>query len=182
MKEPVAEEREARARRLFDKLAMMPVDAWGRNLNGIESLVILDALAGQARAEKPQEPVAPVEQLRFVKRVMENWAGAPEKDRADAYWIVRDMFIKAHEAARGGLAEALKPDDRKEIEKPQDALDALRLDWLERQVVEVRAHLMWGSRLLFIASHFDEEDEDTRSDLRAKIDAAIAQRTTETPR
>jgi len=40
-----------------------------------------------------------VERLRFVKRVMENWSGATDEDRAEAYWVVRDLFTVMHAAA-----------------------------------------------------------------------------------
>jgi hypothetical protein len=76
------------------------------------------------------------------------------------------------EAMLRSYAQAAIQAERERAERAEQ--DQKRMDWLEKQVVEVRAHLMWGSRQLFIASHFDEEDPDTTSDLRAKVDRAKA--------
>jgi hypothetical protein len=52
--------------------------------------------------------------------------------------------------------------------------DTVRLDWLERQIVEVRVRMRYGSqRVIYEIPEWDEEqDEQAPSDLRAAIDAA----------
>ncbi len=56
-----------------------------------------------------------------------------------------------------------------------DARDTARMDWLEAQVVNVRAPLRYGSRDLFWASPEEVDGgPDGPSDLRARIDAAQA--------
>jgi len=56
-----------------------------------------------------------------------------------------------------------------------DASDTARMDWLEKQVVNVRAPLRYGSRDLFWASPEEADGgPDGPSDLRARIDAAQA--------
>ncbi|SOE37597.1 hypothetical protein [Delftia acidovorans] len=56
-----------------------------------------------------------------------------------------------------------------------DASDTARMDWLEKQVVNVRAPLRYGSRDLFWASPEEVDGgPDGPSDLRARIDAAQA--------
>lgn len=56
-----------------------------------------------------------------------------------------------------------------------DASDTERMDWLETQVVNVRAPLRYGSRDLFWASPEEVDGgPDGPSDLRARIDAAQA--------
>lgn len=52
--------------------------------------------------------------------------------------------------------------------------DTARLDWLETMHVEVRVPLVHGSLGLFHASPPDGEDSGEPSDLRERIDAAIA--------
>ena len=54
--------------------------------------------------------------------------------------------------------------------------DKLRMDYLERNLVEVREHLRYGSRIVFNAysTHDLEEEEATPSDLRAQTDVQIA--------
>lgn len=54
--------------------------------------------------------------------------------------------------------------------------DTRRLDWLERQHVEVREPLRHGSRKLFLsAPEYDEESTwEAVSDLRSQIDSALA--------
>lgn len=54
--------------------------------------------------------------------------------------------------------------------------DAQRLDYLETMVVNVRVNLRHGSRDLFWASPPDDDGEAGPSDIRAKIDAALAAR------
>lgn len=49
--------------------------------------------------------------------------------------------------------------------------DTQRLDWLERQVVNVRTPMRYGSLQRFLAS---PDEEEQRSDLRSRIDAALA--------
>ncbi len=51
-----------------------------------------------------------------------------------------------------------------------EAADTLRLDWLEKMVVNVRDPLRYGSRDLFWSSPPDDEDERGPSDIRAEID------------
>ncbi|MEG1121258.1 MAG: hypothetical protein RSE62_03545 [Citrobacter sp.] len=54
--------------------------------------------------------------------------------------------------------------------------DKLRMDYLERNLVEVREHLRYGSRIVFNAysKHDLEEPEVEPSDLRAQTDVQIA--------
>lgn len=49
--------------------------------------------------------------------------------------------------------------------------DTQRMDWLEKQIVEVRSHLQWGSRLLF--TEYDDGDEGEPSEIRKRIDLEL---------
>lgn len=75
----------------------------------------------------------------------------------------------AYQAGRAITAQALSGNGAAstEVEAPTDTQ---RLDWLERQHVEVRTPLRYGSRANFHACPDLEED---RSDLRTAIDAAL---------
>ena len=54
------------------------------------------------------------------------------------------------------------------------AQDAKRMDWLEKQYVQVRAPMRYGSREMFSACPQEVEGlDDDPSDLRAQIDAAM---------
>jgi len=56
----------------------------------------------------------------------------------------------------------------------EQARDAARLDWLEKMTVNVRIPLRYGSRDLFWTSPDDDDSDVGPSDIRAKIDIAIA--------
>lgn len=70
------------------------------------------------------------------------------------------------------------PEGTKLFTHPPEAMakDAERLNWLESKHVEVRQPMLYGSTFMFGAmpSTDDECEEDPPSDLRARIDAAMA--------
>lgn len=58
-----------------------------------------------------------------------------------------------------------------DLDRVNDALDTLRLNWLTRMDVEVRQPLVHGSRQLFLATPTEVEGgDDEPSNLRAQID------------
>lgn len=57
---------------------------------------------------------------------------------------------------------------------PDGGKDSERMDWLCERVINVRDPLPYGSRDMFWASPTDDDGGHEPSDLRAKIDAAIA--------
>lgn len=53
-----------------------------------------------------------------------------------------------------------------------DAVDAERMDWLERHAVEVRMPMLHGSQAMFHAQAINEDHEEYRNDLRNQIDSS----------
>lgn len=89
------------------------------------------------------------------------WSGSFKKPGADSKW---------HGPAPAPAAPAASP-----AAPAVDARDTARMNWLEAQVVNVRAPLRYGSRDLFWASPEEVDGgPDGPSDLRARIDAAQA--------
>jgi len=58
------------------------------------------ALAAPPLQVAPQETLCSwAERLRYVRRVMDNWAGNPVEDRANAHWEVKELFKEIHALA-----------------------------------------------------------------------------------
>jgi hypothetical protein len=81
--------------------------------------------------------------------------------------------------SRGAEKPKEAPDDATALYAAQPdtgmVLDQKRMDWLELRHVIVREPLVYGSRMLFMASPEPEEGEENQpSDLRKRIDAALA--------
>jgi len=85
----------------------------------------------------------------------------------DNFDIDEPEVSKALNEARAAIA-AQQP------AQADDARDAARLNYLEAMTVNVRVPLRHGSRDLFWASPSDDDGDAGPSDIRAKIDAAIA--------
>lgn len=81
--------------------------------------------------------------------------------RANAY-----MYEKVPSVSRVLLAEVER------LTAAETGADVKRMDWLVRQIVEVRTPLRYGSLKNFLASPDDDDGEILPSDLRSKIDAA----------
>lgn len=81
-----------------------------------------------------------------------------------------DRFIPGW---RDELSERIKLQIRAKMAEAKGAAleaDKARMDWLEQHDVSVAIPLRWGSRALFTAT---SDEEETTTDLRARIDAAL---------
>jgi hypothetical protein len=116
-----------------------------------------------ALAAAPQAP-AGLDELRKISEIAACW-GCDHPDEPGDTELLRRVKWAARQlrAAQASAAPAV------------DARDTARMDWLEAQVVNVRAPLRYGSRDLFWASPEEVDGgPDRPSDLRARIDAAQA--------
>jgi hypothetical protein len=64
--------------------------------------------------------------------------------------------------------------DLKQPSEPSEHPDKTRMDWLERQHVEVRTPLVYGSRANFHASPSGYVEDPPNSDLRKRVDACLS--------
>lgn len=124
-------------------------------------------------AAAPQAPAATVPMTWPVARdVLQRWAQfADQALRMQPRDMRNNMETLAEELTKlSALAPAAAP-----AAPAVDARDTARMNWLEAQVVNVRAPLRYGSRDLFWASPEEVDGgPDGPSDLRARIDAAQA--------
>ena len=129
-------------------------------------------LAAAISAAKPTPSEGLAADVEAVLTLLEEheWAEhctkTPLGQRLEA--AITEMHNEIHEAE--DHADAAAP-----AAPAVDAGDTARMDWLETQVVNVRAPLRYGSRDLFWASPEEVDGgPDGPSDLRARIDAAQA--------
>jgi len=116
-------------------------------------------------AAAPQAPAAPSEP---VYQISQPYHTDPKNTWRDASEAAYDVSVPARRRVLfTGPAAPAAP--------AVDARDTARMDWLEAQVVNVRAPLRYGSRDLFWASPEEVDGgPDGPSDLRARIDSAQA--------
>jgi hypothetical protein len=74
----------------------------------------------------------------------------------------------------GGLTYAKNLWNRRFAPEPSEHPDKARMDWLERQHVEVRTLLVYGSRANFHASPSGYVEDPPNSDLRKRVDACLS--------
>ena len=114
-------------------------------------------------SESNQEHFNTLDELAEEIRMMAEKAAPASCDKTPAGWTCSRAQGHDGPCAAAPAAPAV------------DARDTARMDWLEAQVVNVRAPLRYGSRDLFWASPEEVDGgPDGPSDLRARIDAAQA--------
>jgi hypothetical protein len=157
----------------------------------------------QPMAAAPRAPAAPsavatqvteslLQLARIVNVAVEDWGETKEddslhvifhKEQADKLEEILDFLDSLPDAPpeEGVILSGPSRAARvlRAMEAPAapavDASDTARMDWLEKQVVNVRAPLRYGSRDMFWASPEEVDGgPDGPSDLRARIDAAQA--------
>ncbi len=110
----------------------------------------------------------------FASVVFQDFARCLERELSEAELRADDANLScvAAEEDRELLRKRLTA-CQAELERARE--DAGRLDWLELRIVKVSERLRYGSRPVFISSPEEIEGErDDPSDLRSKVDAAIA--------
>lgn len=121
----------------------------------------------------------PVEGMDYIMSVYERSMGktAPDAEMGEVVELTKDHLLTWWAAHREDIRAALvaAQDEAAPAAPAVDARDTARMNWLEAQVVNVRAPLRYGSRDLFWASPEEVDGgPDGPSDLRARIDAAQA--------
>lgn len=123
----------------------------------------------QARAALAAAPQAPAASVDDLAQLVKQLAQALRKAAPNHVLPAKALDYLRRQGLQGSPLRAAP------AAPAVDASDTARMDWLEKQVVNVRAPLRYGSRDLFWAGPEEVDGgPDGPSDLRARIDAAQA--------